>query len=151
MAGPPLISQGTLIRVRGSLIWTDFPGLAITAPYLGKGGITIAFNGPRTVQIDTMTGAVQSPEPYIPCTITANLLHTQALARAYQTQEQLTTILGDATLRPDLLPSAGGIALYQLTNGAIDDVRELSFAGQDPGYMISFKVYYSVNNSLYST
>lgn len=148
MAGPPLISQGVLIRVRASLVWTNFPGLTITAPYLGKAGISLAFNGPRTVQIDTMTGAVQSPEPYIPCTITANLLRTQALAAAYQTQEQLTTLLGNATLRPDV-KGPGVLALYELTNGAIDDVREMSFSGQDPGYMVSFKAYYSVNSGLY--
>jgi hypothetical protein len=150
MAGSPQISQGVLNRVRASLTWTDYPALNITAPYLGKAGISLAFNGPRTVQIDTMTGAVQSPEPFVPCTITANLLRTQSLARLYQLQEQLTTLLGDCTLRPDVSGS-GVLALYQLTNGALDDVRELAMAGQDPGYMVSFKAYYAVNSALYTS
>ncbi len=63
MAGSPLVSQGTISRIRGSLIVPNFPNLNITAPYLGKMGIHLSFEGSATPMIDTMTGRVTSPEP----------------------------------------------------------------------------------------
>src|SRR5271170_2081983 len=135
-----LAPQGVLNRVRASLTFTNFPALNITSPYLARAGITLAFNMPRSVQIDTMTGVVQSPEPYVPVTMTAALLRTQALVQAWQQQEQLSVLLGDVTLRPDVV-GPGTLALYQFSNTALDDVRELVFAGQDPSYILSLRAY----------
>ena len=41
MAGNPLIDQGVLNRIRGSVQWADFPGLNVTAPFLDREGINL--------------------------------------------------------------------------------------------------------------
>ena len=60
MANNPLIPQGTVNRLRGSVIWNDFPQLNVTAPYLGTDGIGFSLDGESTVFLPTMTGAVTS-------------------------------------------------------------------------------------------
>ena len=80
----PLIPQGTLNRLAGSVIWTNFPSLTVTSSFLMPNGITLAFEGVTTEVIKTMTGIVPSPEPYQMVTITLNLLKTQVLANLYE-------------------------------------------------------------------
>ena len=146
MAGNPQVVQGTLNRLRGSVVIPSFPNLNVTAPYLGRPGITMAFEGETTNAIPTMTGTVQSPLPYQMVTITIALLKTQALAPQWETQRQTLSVIGDVTVTPDTssLPS------YTMNNCAIDNVRELNFAGEDAGYVVTVKGYYQINNSLWS-
>lgn len=142
----PLVAQGTLSRLRASVIWTDFPQLNVTAPYLGKEGVRLSLEGQATGFIDTMTGAVTSPEPYMAVTLTMNLLKTQALSGAYKAQMEQSTLLGDCTVRPDALT----LPPYDLTNCALEGVRELNFSGQDAGWAVTIKGYYLINAALFS-
>lgn len=141
----PLISQGTLNRLRGSVVWASFDSLNITAPYLGKGGISLGFGGDSTVFIDTMTGAVTSPEPYIRAQLRIELLKTQSLADAFKTQMETNSILGDCTVRPD----SAALSPYQLTNCAIEGVADLQFNGEVAGYAIRISGYYNINSALF--
>ena len=45
------VQQGTLNRLRGSLTIPDLPELNVTAPFLGKEGIAMSFEGNSTVYI----------------------------------------------------------------------------------------------------
>lgn len=45
MATNPLIPQGTLNRVRASVVWPSFPNLNVTASYLGRMGIRLSLDG----------------------------------------------------------------------------------------------------------
>ena len=63
--------QGTLNRIRASVIFPLFGVLSVTSSFLGKRGISVTFTGKSTVFLDTMTGRVTSPEPYLAVTMTA--------------------------------------------------------------------------------
>ena len=86
MAGNPLIQQGTLNRLRGSVVYANDATLNVTAPYLAREAISIAFEGDAGMLIPTLTGGVTSPEPYQLATITIHLVKSQALANVYKSQ-----------------------------------------------------------------
>ncbi|MDE2105749.1 MAG: hypothetical protein KGL39_51470 [Patescibacteria group bacterium] len=146
MAGNPLIDQGVLNRLRGSVVLTDHPELNITASFLGEEAIRLALEGEPTTRIPTLTGIVQSPEPYQLCNVTVNLLKTQSLADAYKKQYELSTLLGNITVRPD----SSALSPYSLINCSLGPVRELSFNGRDPGFVVSMGGYYLINSSLWN-
>lgn len=143
----PLVDQGSLNRIRGSLSWVGFPALNVTAPYLGADGISLALEGGSTVFLPTMTGAVTSREPYMMISVTSHLLKTQALCDAYKTQMELNALLGNGTVRPDVV--GGGIGPYDIVNCAIESVRELSFSGRSAEWVVVCRGYYLVNSSLF--
>lgn len=142
----PFIPQGTLNRLRGSILWATFPALNITAPFLGRDGISLALEGNSTDFIDTMTGAVTSPTPYMKATITINLLRSQALANLYKQQMETNTLMGDLTLRFD----AATMQPYGITNTALQTVREMRINGEDSGWIIIAGGYYNINQALYN-
>lgn len=142
----PLVSQGVLNRLRASVVWPAFPGLNVTAPFLGEEGIRLTLEGESTTFINTMTGAVTSPEPYMAVSLVINLLKTQPLANAYKAQMEIAALLGEGTVRPD----ASTLSPYQLINCAIESVRELNFSGRDAGFAVTIKGYYTVNNALFN-
>jgi len=150
MPGNPLVPQGNLNRVLGSVYWTDHPELNVTAPYLGKAGISISFDGEATTFINTMTGQVQSPEPYQPILITMALLKTQNLAALYEKQRQTNTFLGNGQVYPDVSQASGGVPIYPVNNCAIRNIRELSFAGEDAGFVVTIGGYYLINSALFN-
>ena len=146
MAASPQIFQGTMNRLRGSIIVPEYPSLNITSPYLGKNGISISFEGQTTDMIGTMTGLVTAPLPYQMISVTAALLKTQSLAAAWEAQRQLQSVLGDIQVVPDTtaLPN------YAFNNCAISNVRELNFAGEDPVYGLTLTGYYQINSALWN-
>jgi hypothetical protein len=146
MAGNPLIAQGTLNRLRGSVVIPAFPALNVTAPFLGKEGIRVTIEGETTVYVPTMTGAVTSPEPYQMANIVMALLKTQGLAAAYKAQMELIATIGDITVTPD----TSVLPIYNFTNCAIQSLRELNFAGDDAGFVITLRGYYNINSQLWS-
>lgn len=146
MPGNPLIAQGSLNRIIASVVWPDFPAYNVTAPYLGKGGLSLALEGETTLLIPTMTGAVQSQEPYMMISLTMNLLKSQGLAASYKLKMEADSNLGTGTVRPDTRT----LGNYQIYNCAIESVRELSMAGQDPGFAVTVKGYYLVNAGLWA-
>lgn len=145
MASNPLIDQGTLNRLIASVVWDNNPGLNVTAPYLGKEGIRLALEGETTTFINTMTGAVTSPEPYQTTSLTINLLKTQNLAAVYKAQMELLATIGQCTIYPD----ATTLPTYSLINCAIQSVRELNFSGEDAGWVVNIKGYYLCNSALW--
>lgn len=142
----PLIPQGTLNRVKGSVTWESFPSLQVTAPFLGKGGIRFALEGESTTMIPTMTGVVTSPEPYMMWSLTISLLKPQALANAYKVQMELDALIGNGTVRPDVVTGIGPFSLY---NAAIQSVRELEFDGTSADYVVTLKGYYNTNSAMF--
>ena len=147
MSTNPLINQGTLNRLRASVTWDNFPGLNVTAPYLGEEGISLSLDGDTTTFINTMTGAVTSPEPYQMVTITMHLLKTQGLAGQYKSQMENLATLGNGVVRPD----SSALPAYDITNCAIQGVEPLKLNGKDAGFTVRIRGYYVVNQSLYDT
>ena len=144
----PLVSLGTLNRLRASVVWANYPSLNVTASYLGTNGIRLAIEGTATTFLPTMTGAVTSPEPFMMITMTLHLLKTQQLSDLYKNQMETNALLGDATVWPDV--TSGGIGNYQIINTAINDVTDLAFSGTDPSFMVTVRGYYLVNSTLWN-
>ena len=145
--GNPLIDQGVLNRIRGSVTWANFPGLNVTAPFLDREGINLRKEGDATLQHPTMTGIVQSPEPFMPVSLVIALLKTQALSDAYKSQMEDRTVLGEGTVFPDV---SSGLSPYVLYNMAIQSVGELLFNGSTPIFAVTCRGYWVCNNSLFS-
>lgn len=148
MAGNPLVDQGILNRLRASVVWTAFPSLNVTAPFLDKEGINFRLEGSASAQHGTMTGIVQSPEPYMACTVVISLLRTQALSDFYKTQMESQCVLGQGVVYPDV--TAGGLSQYQLNNMSIQNVGDLLFNGTTPIFGVSLSGFYVVNNSAWN-
>lgn len=142
----PLIGQGALNRVRGSVTIPNFPNLNITASYLGQEGISLAKNGEITHQIPTLTGLVNSPVPYVPVQLTVHLLRSQNLAQSYESQAQDNSILGDIYCTPD----SSALQDISVLNASIVSVAEQKFNGTDPGYVVTIGGYQPQNNSLFN-
>lgn len=145
----PLVPQGNLNRIKASLVLDAFPSLNVTPSNLGNEGISLVFEGDATGVIPTMTGQVNSPEPFQAVTVTLHLLKTQPLADLYEQQRQTNTVLGTGTVRPDVSTQQGGLKPYGLQNLSIRSVGELRMNGTDPGYRVTLGGYYIINNALF--
>jgi len=144
----PLIAQGSLNRIRASVVCPSNASLNVTAAFLGRRGISFALDGESTQFIPTMTGAVVSPEPYMTVTLTIHMLRTQQLCSLYKAAMEVNALLGDGVIRPDV-PPGSGIAPYNITNAAIQAVNEMSFAGDDADFSVRIKAYYLVNSAMW--
>lgn len=144
--GNPLIDQGILNRIRGNVTWNNFSQLNVTAPFLDKDGINLRLEGGSSAQHGTMTGIVQSPEPYMPISLVIALLKTQSLSDLYKAQMENNSVIGAGTVFPDV---STGLSQYNLLNMAIETVGELMFNGTTPIFAVTCRGYYVVNNSLF--
>ena len=142
----PIVPQGTLNRLRGSVTIPSNTGLNITASYLGKDGISMSFDGAANTAIDTMTGIVQSPEPYQRVTVAIHLLKSQALADLWKGQIESNVLLGDITVKTD----AKNLSPYQLSNCAVMNVNPLKFDGTDAGWIVALTGIYYINSDLWN-
>ena len=142
----PIVPQGTLNRLRGSLTLPAFTALNVTAPFLGKEGISITFEGVVTTPIETMTGLVMSPEPYQRVSASIHLLKSQTLANSWKRQLETLSLIGDATIKTD----AATLNPYQLSNTTIYQVAPLSFDGQNAGWTVSIVGIYYINSALWN-
>lgn len=147
MAGNPLVPQGTLNRIRASVQWASLPALNVTTSFLGKEGITLAFEGNATDFVETLTGGATSPAPYMPIRLVLNLLKTQTLSAQYKAQMESSTLLGDGMVIPDSVT----LPPYQVINCAIEGVDELRFNGEVASYAVRVKGYYVINNNLFNS
>jgi hypothetical protein len=143
----PLTEQGILNRILGSVTWANFPGLNVTAPFLDKDGITLRKEGEASLQHGTMTGIVQSPEPYMPISVVIALLKTQQLSDLYKSQMENNSVLGPGTVYPDV---STGLTPYALYNMSIQSVGELIMNGTTPIFAVTCRGYWPVNNALFS-
>jgi hypothetical protein len=144
-ASNPLVAQGTLNRLRGSVVIAAFPNLNVTAPYLGREGIRLALNGETTTRAGTMTGVVTSPQPYQDATVTLHLLKTNGLGDAYKQQIEALTTIGDLIVYPD----TSSLGNYSFSNCSINGVAEMSFAGEDPVMTVTLGGIYYINAELW--
>lgn len=149
MAGNPNVQQGTLNRLKASVVFAAVPELNVIPAFLGKEMLSIAFDGSATTYVPTATGAVTSPEPYQKATLTIHLLKTQALAPAFKARLEKNSLLGDCTVWPDV-QTGQGITNYPLVNCSIENVREVMFDGMNPGWVVVIGGYYIINNDLWN-
>ena len=146
MANNPLIALGTLNRLKASVVWPNFSNLNVTASFLNRDGIRLALDGDATRMLPALTGMVTSPEPYMPATVTINLLKTQGLAAQYKSQIESSTLLGSCVVRPDSV----ALPPYDFLNMAIESVREQSFSGEDAGWVVVCRGTYLINGNLWT-
>lgn len=145
----PNVPQGTLNRLKASVVFADHSELNVTAAYLGKEMLRLAFEGKATTYINTAAGAITSREPYQKTTLTIHLLKTQSLAPLFKAKIEDDSLIGDCTVWPDV--SLGtGLPPYNLTNCSIEDVREIGMDGMDAGWVITIGGYYIINNSAWA-
>lgn len=147
MAGNPLLDLGVLNRILGSVTWTNFPALNVTAPYLDKDGINLRLDGEASQNLPAMTGTVQSPEPYIQVEVVISLLKTLPLSGAYKAQWEDYPVIGPGTVYPDV---SSGLPSFQVYNMAISRVGDLLFNGTTAMYGVSCRGYYVVSNALFA-
>lgn len=146
MAGTPLISQGTLNRLRSSVVFASNSSLNIIAPNLARECISIAFEGDAGLLIPTLTGGVTSPEPYQMATITMNLIKSQELANYYKQQIETNVNVGDVSVIGDTTT----LSDYEFTNCIIKGIRDITFDGNSAGFVVTIAGIYSVNSALWS-
>jgi len=145
MANPQVV-QGTLNRLLASVFYADYQQLNVTASYLSKEAISLAFDGDTALLINTLTGAVTSPEPYIYGTVSMHLVRTQALADAYKRQIETNTTLGSVTIYPDTV----ALSPFELNNCVLQSLQEVSFDGTQAGLVVRLRGVYSINASLFA-
>jgi hypothetical protein len=146
MAGSPQIPQGSLNRLRASVLIPAFTFLNVTPSFLTKEGISFAREGNTTTAHEVMVGTVQSPEPYQKASVRIHLLKTNGLAQLYEQQLLSNSLIGNFNVITD----TSALGPYAFFNGSIETVRELSFAGTDPGYVVTLAGFYAINASLWT-
>ena len=142
----PLILQGTLNRLRGSVVFAFYPELNVSASYLGREAISLSFDGDTAQLHGTLTGAVTSPEPYTYGTVTMHLLRSQFLADLYKTQIELNTSLGSVTVIGD----SDTLGDFQLENCVLMSIQEMAFDGNQPGFVVRLRGIYNINALLFA-
>ncbi|WP_237929998.1 hypothetical protein [Buttiauxella sp. S19-1] len=140
-----MISPGVLNRVRASTKYDDFPELNVSASYLAKQGIEISFQGNITDFLPAMTGAVQSPQPYLLSQVKLHILRSQSLASQYKARWELDSKVGNVRLYTD----SSVFGEFDLSDAAITSVADMTFAGGDPGVAITLTGTYYVNSSMW--
>lgn len=142
----PQIIQGTLNRLRASVVINDFPSLNVTAGFLGEEGISINPDGDAVAFLPTLTGAVTSPEPYQKITVEIHLLRTQGLANQYKAQMEKLALIGSIVVRPD----SKALAAFDFVNCAIQAWGPVKSNGKDAGFMVRLGGYYLINQDLFN-
>ena len=145
----PLIQQGVLNRLKGTITWNSFSALNVTPSYLAKAAIRLALEGEIASNLPTLTGTVPSPEPYVACSCVFALVKSQPFSDQYKQQWELNAVLGAGTVYPDINEGTG-LGLFQLNNMVIANVAEMSFAGEDPAIVVTTRGYYLVNSALWN-
>ena len=145
MPGNPLIDQGTLNRLRVAVTIQNFPGLNVTPSYLGEQAVSVSLDEDATDYIKTLTGAVASPNVFLPATVMMHLIRAQSLAAQYKAQMEALSLIGQVIVRGDAVT----LPNYQINNCSIQRVDRMVFNGTDAGYMVSLHGYYSINNNLW--
>lgn len=146
MASNPLVPQGVLNKLRGSVAFILVPQLNVTAPFLGEDGITLAFEGDASGYLPTMTGAVPSPNPYQIVTASLHLLKTQGMSALWKARQETNTTIGDCVVTSD----AATLPSYPLINCTIKGVNDLAFNGKSPEFLVTIQGTYYINAGLFN-
>lgn len=146
MATNPMIAQGVLNRLRSSVVCPNFGNLNVTAPYMGKNMVRVAFEGDFVIQHPTATGVVNSPEPYIPVTLTVALLRTQQLAADWFTQSLNNSHIGPVTVHPD----TSAFPQMSFSNMVIRHIDPGPYDGSGPDVSLTLRGIMYLNNNLWA-
>jgi hypothetical protein len=157
-AGNLNVPQGVLNRVAALVTFQSGTLFQITPYLLGREGIRLTLEGNATDYFPTMTGAVPSPAPFQIATLTIALLKSQPQSNLVKNQFEQNTLLGMITIQPDVSAIAnsfvnGGDVLgsYTLQNCVLESVNAMSFAGEEPTWVVTIKGYYEVNAFMFNT
>jgi hypothetical protein len=145
MAFNPQQAIGSLNRLIGSVHVNQYPNLNVTAPFLGREGISIGFDGDAIRFIDAMTGMVTSPEPYVAATTTIHLLKTQGLSAAWKAQWYQDARIGPITVWSDTTT----LGPFDFNNCGIMRVETLRFNGEDAGFVVSIRGTLYINSQMW--
>lgn len=143
----PLISVGFINRLRGSITVPSFTALNVTAPYLGKEGISITLEGEGVEYLPAMTAGVPSPVPYQMARIRFPLLKSQNLAAQYKLQYESIAMIGQVNVKGDssTLPTYSFLNVSIVNNGS--DQR---YNGDDANFPVELRGMYLINNSMWN-
>lgn len=146
MASNPITPQGTLNRVRSSIVVPNFSGLNITAPFMGRNFVTLSFDGDFTQLIGTATGGVPSPEPYVMATISVGILRTQALSMSWRAQWESNGAIGPVSVHSD----TSAFDSFTINDTVIKHFDPNAFDGNDPVSHLTLTGIYYINNSMWN-
>lgn len=146
MATNPTLIPGNLNRIRGTILVPGNATLNVTAPYLGKEGIVIAPQSAVVTQMQGMTTVVNSEEPYQIVQVTAAIMKSLALSAAYLSQIQNSPTLGSITVTSD----TSTIPSFTLYNVAITNWSQISMAGLQPDFTVTFQGQFNISNDLWN-
>ncbi len=139
------LNQGTLNRLRASLVYADNPNLNVTAPFLTTEGISMAFEGVAGSKIPTMTGGVNSPEPYQMVTVTAHINRAMNLANLYKQQFEQDVQVGSVNVIND----ATTLENYELEECILQGVSEITADGKNAGFTVRLQGIYYINRAMW--
>lgn len=142
----PIVPQGTLNRVRCSIIVPNYPSLNITAPYMGRNFASISFDGDFTKLIGTGTGGVPSPEPYVMATVSVGILRTQPLATSWRSQWESQGSIGPLSIFSD----TAAFAEFDLDTCVIQHFDPNAYDGEDPVSRLTLMGVYVINAALWN-
>lgn len=142
----PNIPQGQVNKLVTSITFDSFPGLNITASFLGRSMVSFTREGNAVQALPTATGIVLSPEAYQMARIGVTLLKPQSLAQLFETQLLTNAILGLATIRPDV---SAGLQPFDVQQCCIETVGGLTFDGSSPDYPLSLMAMIPINSGLW--
>lgn len=146
MAGNPLINQGTLNRLKGSIVVPGNTALNCTSSYLGKSMISLTLEGNAVEYIPTAAGAVPSQEPYMMATVKFDALKTNGFGNIWKTQLELNSYLGDITVIAD----TSSLGNHTIANASIESIGELPFDGTSAAYSVTLRGVYYINSAMWS-
>ena len=143
----PQIALGTLNRLRTSLVVPGFPNLNVTASYMSKRFIHVTLDeNPFALAIETATGIVTSPEPYVMGTINIGLLRTTGLAQAWMSQAQNTSVIGTVEIHSD----TSAFSALTIHDTYIERVDPGPYDGTNPEVPLVLRGVFYVNNALWN-
>ena len=142
----PLIAQGLLNRVRGSVVFPSNSTLSITAPYLAAEGISLEIDEDGTEQMKTITGVVNSPAAYVLATATIHVLKTQALGEAWAQQFQSNSQIGRMVIHTD----SSALSQYRIHNCSLLKPQPGAMNGTNPSLILTIRGTYNVNDYIWS-
>jgi hypothetical protein len=142
----PLTQQGNLNRVSAHVTFASFQQLNANASYMSKSLVAVTFEGPFTDQIETATGIVNSPKPFVMAHAVVNLLRSQILSGLWIAQLRAGTYLGDVVIYPD----SNVFPEIPITNASVTELDPGAFDGIDPAVKLTVKGTYYINASLWA-
>ncbi len=142
----PMVAQGTLNRLKASVTFPSLSGLNITSPYMSKHFVTVSFDGDFDNLIETATGGVTSPEPYVMATVSVGILRTQALASQWLAQAQAISDIGEMSVFSD----TAAFPEIDLHNAILKHLDTGTYDGTDPVVKLTFKGIFYANNNLWT-